>query len=102
MRPLTAVVALSAAVLITGPSRAVETVGVPICDEFLAKYEACVKEKMPAEQRGVIADSISQMRASWREILSSSPQSRGELENTCRQSMDSMKASLSASYGCSF
>lgn len=102
MRPLTAVVVLSLAVLAAAPARAQDMVGIAACDEFLAKYETCAKDKMPAAQRGAILDSITAMRSSWKQIITSSPQSKGDLEATCRQTMDSMKASLSASYGCSF
>jgi hypothetical protein len=102
MRPLTAVVALSLAVLAAAPVRAQDKVGIAICDDFLAKYETCAKEKMPADQRSPILDSITQMRSVWKQTMTSSPQSKDSLEATCRQSMDAMKASLGAAYGCAF
>ncbi|HJQ58081.1 MAG TPA: hypothetical protein VJ890_14325 [Vineibacter sp.] len=102
MRPLTAVVALSLAVFTTAPAVAQDVVGIAACDDFLAKYETCARDKMPAAQRSAIVDSINAMRSGWKQILTSSPQSRGDLEATCRQTMDSMKASLSSTYGCSF
>jgi hypothetical protein len=84
------------------PVAAEEAVGIAICDELLAKYEACVTEKVPPDQRGTIISNIRQMRSSWRQVLATSPQSRPDLEATCRDSMETLKRSLSGAYGCTF
>jgi len=102
MRFLISGMALGVALAVAAPSQAQEKVGIPICDEFLNKYEACVKDKVPAAQKASLVDSINQMRSSWKQILTSSPDSKGDLESTCKQSMESMKAALSGTYGCTF
>jgi hypothetical protein len=35
-------------------------------------------------------------------VLATSPQSRPDLEATCRDSMETLKRSLSGAYGCTF
>lgn len=102
MKSMISGIALLAAAVVATPSQAQEKVGIPICDEFLAKYEVCAKEKMPAAQRAPVVDSINQMRTSWKQVLTSSPASRGDLESTCRQTLESMKASMTGAYGCTF
>jgi hypothetical protein len=88
--------------LAASPAVAEEVVGIAVCDELLAKYEACVTEKAPPDQRVTIVNNIRQMRSSWRQVLATSPQSRADLEATCRDSMETLKRSLSGAYGCTF
>lgn len=102
MRSLIPGVVLGAVMLAAMPSLAQDKVGIAVCDEFLEKYTVCARDKMPAAQRGTILESIDHMRSSWKQILASSPESKGQMDGTCRQTMETMKTSLSAAYGCSF
>ena len=79
---------------------AAEPIGVPACDDFLTKYEACLTGKVPAAQRGVFKGQIEQMRTSWT-TLAKDPQTKPALESACKTSSEQMKAAV-ASYGCKF
>jgi hypothetical protein len=79
---------------------AAEPVGVPACDEFLTKYEACLAGKVPSAQQSTFKGQIEQMRTSWTE-LAKNPQIKPTLESACKTSADQMKAAV-ASYGCKF
>jgi hypothetical protein len=79
---------------------AAEPIGVPACDDFLTKYEACLTEKAPAAQRGAFKAQIEQLRASWT-TLAKDPQTKPALESACKTSSDQMKTAV-ASYGCKF
>lgn len=79
---------------------AAEPVGIPACDDFLSKYEACLSDKVPAAQQSAFKGQIEQLRASWLP-LANSPQTRPTLESTCKMSADQMKLAV-ASYGCQF
>jgi hypothetical protein len=75
-----------------------EAIGVPECDDFLKKYEACVKGKVPEAARAGFNTSMEQWRSSWKK-LAENPQTKGTLANACKQSLESAKASMSA-YSC--
>ena len=84
------------------PAFAQDKVGIPICDEFLEKYGTCAKTLQPAQRDPIVA-SIDQMRTSWKQVMSSSPQSKDGLETSCKNTFDSIKASFSAApYNCKF
>ena len=87
-------------VVVASGARAGEMVGVPACDDFLAKYEACVSGKIPAAQQPTFKSSVDQMRASWA-AAAKNPNAKPALEAACRQSVEHIKASTAA-YGCAF
>jgi hypothetical protein len=98
MRQLALSVSL-AAMIATTVANAAE-VGIPACDEFLAKYEACVTGKIPAAQQPAFKTQLDQLRTSW-STIAQNPNTRPTLETACKQTADQMKASM-APYGCSF
>src|SRR5205085_5240121 len=75
-----------------------EKVGVPECDDFLAKYEACVSGKVPAVAQSAFKTSMETWRNSWKE-LAKTPQGKAGLATPCKSAADQAKASL-GSYGC--
>lgn len=79
---------------------AAEPIGVPACDDFLAKYEACLRDKAPAAQQAAFKGQIEQIRTSWT-TLAKDPQTKPALESSCKTSSEQMKAAV-ASYGCKF
>lgn len=85
---------------ITSAAVAAEPIGIPVCDEFLTKYEACLADKVPSAQQSTFKGQIEQMRASWT-TLAKNPQAKPTLESACKTSADQMKSAV-ASYGCKF
>jgi hypothetical protein len=77
-----------------------EKIGVADCDDFLAKYEACISDKVPAQARTQYEASIKQWRDSWRQ-LAANPQTKASLAQACKMAADQAKQSMT-SYGCSF
>jgi hypothetical protein len=75
-----------------------EAIGVPECDEYLTKYEKCVKEKVPEAARGQLEQSMKQMRDSWKQ-LASNPATKAGLAQGCKQALETAKTSM-GSYGC--
>jgi hypothetical protein len=92
---------LAAAAILAAPAvRAADTVGIPVCDDFLVKYQACLTNKVPAAQQAAFNGTIDQARASWA-AAAKNPEAKPSLEAACKQMTDQMKTSL-APYGCSF
>jgi hypothetical protein len=77
-----------------------EKIGVPECDDFIAKYDACVSSKVPEAARAQYKSAIAQWRASWKK-LAENPATKGTLAAACKQAREQQEAALK-SYGCSW
>ena|ERR1051326_256249 len=77
-----------------------EKIGVPECDEFIAKYDACVSSKVPEAARAQYKNALAQWRESWRG-LAQNPQTKSTLVSVCKQAAE-QQANALKSYGCGF
>ena len=77
-----------------------EKIGVPECDDFIAKYDACVSSKVPEAARAQYKNALAQWRESWRG-LAQNPQTKATLVSVCKQAAEQQAAALK-SYGCGF
>ena len=77
-----------------------EKIGVPECDDFIAKYDACVSSKVPEAARAQYKASIAEWRKSWKQ-LAQNPATEATLAAACKQAAEQQAAALK-SYGCSF
>ncbi|MDT5122795.1 MAG: hypothetical protein QOC96_2277 [Acidobacteriota bacterium] len=76
-----------------------DKVGVPECDEYLTKMEACLS-KLPAVAKDQYEKSFEQTRTAWRNAAST-PQGKAGLAQGCKAMTDQMKTSMK-SYNCDF
>lgn len=72
--------------------------GVAECDEFLADYEQCLMEKIPAEASAQIRPGIEQWKSAWKSMAENAG-ARSTLPTVCRQARDASAPTLQA-YGC--
>ena len=72
-------------------------VGVPECDDFLAKYDSCAS-KVPEMARAQYENTGKQMRDQWKK-LADNPQTRGSLAAACKQAVEQQAAAWKM-YGC--
>ena len=94
-------IAFAVAALVAGSAGAqAQSTGIPVCDDFLTKYEACVTTKIPAAQQTTFKAQVEQMRKTFTD-MSKNASAKPTLEATCKSSADQMKAATQA-YGCSF
>ena len=77
-----------------------DKIGVPECDDFIAKYEACVSGKVPEVARAQYQSAIKQWKDSWKK-LAENPQTKGTLAAACKTAADQQAAALKT-YGCSW
>ena len=75
-----------------------DSTGVPECDDYLGKYQACVDSKVPEAARAALRQSLEQTRAAWRSAVTT-PGGKNGLAAACTQARDAAKTSL-ATYGC--
>jgi hypothetical protein len=84
----------------TTASTSGDSIGVPECDDFIAKYDACVSNKVPEMVRAQYKDAIARWRTEWKK-LASDPATKGQLTTVCKQSLEQAKSSLNA-FNCSW
>jgi hypothetical protein len=77
-----------------------DKIGVPECDDFLTKYEACVTDKVPTAARAQFAASLKQWRDAWR-TAASTPQGKAGLAAGCKMIAEQSRTSMKP-YGCDF
>jgi hypothetical protein len=75
-------------------------IGVPECDDFITKYDACVSSKVPEAARAQYKSAVEQWRASWKK-LADNPATKGSLAAACKQAAEQQAAALK-SYGCAW
>jgi hypothetical protein len=84
----------------TTTASAGEKIGVPECDDFIAKYEACVSDKVPEVARAQFQGAVKQWRDSWKK-LAENPSTKGSLAAACKQAREQQEAALKT-YGCTW
>ncbi|HEX3232089.1 MAG TPA: hypothetical protein VHQ95_24140 [Pyrinomonadaceae bacterium] len=75
-------------------------IGVPECDDFIAKYEACVSGRVPEMSRAQYQSAVKQWTESWKK-LAENPQTRSTLAAACKQAAEQQAASMKT-YGCTW
>ena len=77
-----------------------DKIGVPECDDYLAKYETCVSSKVPETARAQHEATLAQTRKSWRD-LAANPQTKASLAQACKAATEAARTSMK-SMGCEF
>jgi uncharacterized membrane protein len=77
-----------------------DKIGVPECDEYIEKVEACLNSKVPEAQRGMFKSSFETVRKQWKETAAN-PQAKAGLATGCKQAMETAKQAYS-SFGCTW
>ena len=77
-----------------------DKIGIPECDDYLTKYEACVSGKVPDAARAQYKSSLEQTRKSWRE-MATNPQTKAGLAKACQMATDQAKQTFKM-FGCDF
>jgi len=77
-----------------------DKIGVPECDDYIAKYESCVRSKVPETMRAQMESTLKTARDNWKKAAET-PQGKGTLAAACKQANDAAAASMKA-WGCTF
>ena len=75
----------------TGP------IGIPECDEYITKYEKCIRAKVPKAARASMLDAMAQSTKAWKEAASGP--AREGLATACKAALDAAAAATEA-MGC--
>src|SRR5437762_5393719 len=82
------------------PAAMAEKIGVPECDDFIAKYDACVTGHVPEAARAQYKATIDQWRSSWHK-LAANPQTKTTLAAACKTAAAQARTSMKT-YNCTF
>lgn len=81
----------------TPASVAADSTGVAECDDYLAKYQACLAAKVPAAAQAALAQSLSTTRDVWKQTLAAG--GKDALKASCEMARSASRPSMQA-YGC--
>ncbi|WP_158813841.1 hypothetical protein [Methylocapsa sp. S129] len=87
-------------VALGGVARAGDSTGVPACDDFFAKYEACIKDKVPADKQAAALSPMDSTRQTVTQ-MGKDPATRPQAEAICTQILASVKPQMT-DIGCAF
>ena len=76
--------------------------GIPACDEYLNKYQACLELKVPEGARGAMSDAFKAQRDAWRQSAAAAKDNKAMLEQlskNCTEALAAAKAPMQQ-YGC--
>ena len=73
-------------------------IGIPECDDYFRKYEACVNDKVPDSARATFKQTLGQTRAQWQRTAET-PEGRSTLVSGCTQATAAAKQAM-AGFGC--
>lgn len=78
---------------------AAEAIGVAVCDEYIAKYGACIEERAPEDKREVLRGSLAKTVERYK-TQSQGPE-KDSLEQTCTAALNAVKQT-SKGWGCTY
>jgi hypothetical protein len=82
------------------PALRVEKIGIPECDEFVAKYEACITDHVPEAKQRQYRENIQAWVKLWRQrMVEAAP--REVVVEACKNHIIASRESMK-SFGCEF
>jgi curli biogenesis system outer membrane secretion channel CsgG len=77
-----------------------DKIGVPECDDYISKYETCLRGKVPEAARAQLENALKMSRENWKKAAAND-QTKSTLAAACKQASDAAAASMKA-YGCTW
>ena len=74
--------------------------GVPECDDYITKYEACINGKVPEATRAMVRQQLDATRAQWQQAAAT-PEGKAGLATGCKMALDIAKTAMQP-YGCTW
>ncbi|HXB57005.1 MAG TPA: hypothetical protein VN461_19735 [Vicinamibacteria bacterium] len=84
----------------TSAAAAAGDIGVPECDDYIKKYQACIDGKVPETGRATVRQALDQTKAAWKQAAAT-PQGKAGLATGCKMALDTAKTAMGA-YGCTW
>ncbi len=88
------------AVAPVAPAASAVVIGVPECDDYLAKWESCLSTKVPEASREQVKVALDATRDGWKRAAET-PEGKSGLAAACKSASELAATQVSA-YGCSW
>lgn len=75
-----------------------DQVGVPECDDYISKYQNCLKGKIPEAAQSALKGAFDTTVAEWKKVAAT-PEGKNGLAMACKGALDASKQAMGA-YGC--
>jgi hypothetical protein len=75
-----------------------DSVGVPECDDYITKYQSCLKGKIPEAAQAAMKGAFDTTVAEWKKVAAT-PEGKSGLAMACKSALDASKQAMGA-YGC--
>ena len=82
------------------PVASTEKIGIPECDEFVAKYEACITDHVPEAKQRQYRENIAAWSKAWRQQMVNTT-ARDVVAAACKRHIIASRESMK-SFGCEF
>jgi hypothetical protein len=77
-----------------------EKIGIAECDEFIAKYNACISDHVPEAQKTQYKENIDAWAKTWRQLVAGAD-NKPALAAACKRHIDQAREQTK-SFGCEF
>ena len=76
-----------------------EKIGIPECDDFIAKYNACISDHVPEAKKGEYKENIDAFARTWKQLMTNSDQKT--VAAACKRHSDLARENMKP-FGCEF
>ena len=76
-----------------------EKIGIPECDDFIAKYNACISDHVPAAKKAEYKENIDAFARTWKQLMANSD--KNTVAAACKRHRDMARENMK-SFGCEF
>jgi len=76
-----------------------EKIGIPECDDFIAKYNACISDHVPAAKKAEYKENIDAFARAWKQLMANSD--KNTVAAACKRHSDMARENMK-SFGCEF
>ena len=76
-----------------------EKIGIPECDDFIAKYNACISDHVPAAKKAEYKENIDAFARTWKQLMANSDKST--VAAACKRHSEMARENMK-SFGCEF
>ena len=76
-----------------------EKIGIPECDDFIAKYNACISDHVPEAKKAEYKENIDAFARTWKQLMANSDQKT--VAAACKRHSDLARENMKP-FGCEF
>jgi len=76
-----------------------EKIGIPECDDFIAKYNTCISDHVPEAKKAEYKENIDAFARTWKQLMANSD--KNTVAAACKRHSDMARENMKP-FGCEF